>query len=93
VIKKSRGVNGAGVALAETNGAIATYLSKHPMGAGIVVNTENPPWQSIASTFAKGTPVAVQYSVAIKSVGEAAKPIGPAPWGSRSELKKLRWAA
>jgi hypothetical protein len=36
-------VNGAGVALADTNGAIATYLSAHPGIAGIVVNTENPP--------------------------------------------------
>ena len=93
VIKKSRGVNGAGVALAATDGAIATYLSAHPGIDGIVVNTEKPPWQVIVSTFAKGMPGAVQYSVPIKSVGEAAKPMGPAPWGSMSALKKVKWAA
>ena len=69
-IKMSRGVNGAGVALAETNGAIVMYFSPQP-DPGICVNFFTTPKQSIVSMFW------LQYSVASTSLLVAATPIGP----------------
>jgi hypothetical protein len=65
----SRGVNGAGVALAEANGAIVMYFSPQPP-PGSVANFEKFPRQSTLLTFW------LQYSVQIISVLDAATPIG-----------------
>jgi hypothetical protein len=69
-IKMSRGVNGAGVALADTNGAIVMYFSPQPLPPGSVANIETFPRQSILSIFRP------QYSVANTSVVVAATPMG-----------------
>jgi hypothetical protein len=67
----SRGVNGTGVALADSNGAIVRYFSPQLAAPiGIVAKTVTFPRWSILSMFW------LQYSVAITSVFEAATPIG-----------------
>ncbi len=65
----SRGVNAA---FAAWDGAIAMYFSEdEPAGLGIVANNETFPAQSIVSRFW------VRYSVTIRSLFEAATPMGP----------------
>jgi hypothetical protein len=72
VTNMSRGVNGAGEAFADCNGAIATYFSRQSLfPPGMVAKTETFPRQSIVSIFC------VSYSVANRSVVEAATPMGP----------------
>src|SRR5438067_8006526 len=73
------------------------YNSSHPppCGVGICPIVANPPTQSTLSMFVK--PVKLQYSVAIRSAGAAATPMGPARLGGGSglwtPLKKWSFAA
>src|SRR5438552_18701004 len=69
VTKTSRGVNPAS---ADCDGAIVMYFSRPPVTTtGIVAKSETFPRQSIVSIFC------VSYSVANRSVVEAATPMGP----------------
>src|ERR1051326_1809365 len=62
------------------------YNSWHPppCGVGICPIGTKFPTQSILSIFVK--PLKLQYSVAIRSAGAAATPIGPARFGGGSGL-------